>query len=267
MCANSNLFSSHTHTFNSKKTSLRDRGLHAIVLVMYAMDLVLWIIDVRNIVVELDLTLIRGGSMSLDDRYASSSSEVLRLSIVEDVLYSYMVVLGDFIIVSRVFAFWWDGLRERLMIAVPFLSILVTFCGAQSGAEISLGAFTHPAFCSNIQTTSYWTQLATAVVATGLIGIKGWRHRKLIRDYLGAESYQSPVMKIMVVLVDTGLIYVLYFLLEVIFNFNSVVDAISAHPGLAFALEIYSFTTSSIVGIYPTIVVILVHTQGSLLNS
>ncbi|KAI0694063.1 hypothetical protein BC835DRAFT_1306488 [Cytidiella melzeri] len=199
----------------TSKSSSHRRGILAIVLVMYAMDVVLWIIDVRNVVVKLDLTLIRGGSKSLNDRYTNANSEILRLSIVEDALYSYLVVLGDFIIVSRVFVFWSDGLRERLVLVVP--------CMVYAGS--------------------------------------------IVRNYLGTESGQSPVKKIFIILVDTGVIYVLYFVIEVFFGFNSINSAISAHHNLEFALLIYQYTTSSIVGIYPTIVVILVHTHSSLLDS
>ncbi|KAI0688121.1 hypothetical protein BC835DRAFT_1308905 [Cytidiella melzeri] len=110
------------------KSSWSSRRLStlAVVLIMYAMDVVLWIIDVRNIVVEIDFTLIRGlplsssgASGSLDERHANAENEILKLSIVEDVLYSFMTVLGDFIIVSRVFAFWTDGMRERLVLVLP----------------------------------------------------------------------------------------------------------------------------------------------------
>lgn len=62
-----------------------------IVLTMYLMDLSLWMIDVRNIVTDLRLTFITSSSESLADRYAEAQDTILRLEIVEDVLYSYMV--------------------------------------------------------------------------------------------------------------------------------------------------------------------------------
>ncbi|KAI0345928.1 hypothetical protein BDW22DRAFT_928458 [Trametopsis cervina] len=245
-----------------------------IVLVMYIMDVALWIMDVRSVMVEVDLALIRtSDGRTLEERYDAANEAILRIHLIEDVLYAYMTILGDAIVLSRVFAFWSQG-TERLVLLIPcalylgsiVLSGLVTYCAAQSDAQINLGAFTHPSFCSHIQTSSYWAQLATPAVATILIGVKTWKYRRMVQSYLGSQIHRSPVNRAMIILVDTGLLYVLYFLAEVILGFGALNQKVSGHPNLAFVMEVYAFTTSSIVGIYPTVVVILVHTHCSILD-
>lgn len=51
----------------------------------------LWIIDVRNVIAEVRLTLLSNSNDTLDNLYTAALLDILRLSSVEDVLYAYMV--------------------------------------------------------------------------------------------------------------------------------------------------------------------------------
>ena len=52
--------------------------------------------------------------------------------------------------------------------------MMLTYCAARLGSAITLGAYQDPAFCRQIQTTSYCTALVTTGVATLLIAYKTW---------------------------------------------------------------------------------------------
>jgi hypothetical protein len=67
------------------------QGTLVVILVLYILDMCLWIIDVRNVVTELDITLISNSTESLDTKNSRSGQSQLRLALVEDVLYAYMV--------------------------------------------------------------------------------------------------------------------------------------------------------------------------------
>lgn len=58
---------------------------------MYILALSLWIIDVRNIIAEINLTLLSTSTDSLDDIYSVAVSDVLRLTSYETFLYAYLV--------------------------------------------------------------------------------------------------------------------------------------------------------------------------------
>ncbi|KAI0683884.1 hypothetical protein BC835DRAFT_1294818 [Cytidiella melzeri] len=245
----------------------------SVVLLMYLMNTTLWILDVRNIVGELDTTLISSSSDTLDQRYAKSGEAGLRLSLVIDVFYAFMTIIGDAIVLWRVHAFWSTG-KERLFMIIPYttwmvsviLSFLLTYCAARSDANLEFGQFQDPPFCRNIQSAAYWAQFATAAVSTVMIGVKTWMYRRMVKSFMTDARVNSPVNKAMLVLVDTGILYTLFFLAEVLLNIGVLDGAIATNPRLGFALEVYDFQTSTIVGIYPTIIVILVHTQCFLLD-
>lgn len=91
------------------------------------------------------------------------------------------MVLGDAIVLWRVYAFWHNG-RHIFVLIIPALvylgsivtAALVTYCAAQSSTSLEFGAFTNPAFCQKIQGTSYWMQFVMAAVCTVLIALKTW---------------------------------------------------------------------------------------------
>ncbi|KAH9895616.1 hypothetical protein C8Q73DRAFT_444097 [Cubamyces lactineus] len=265
-----------------------------VVFLMFGLALALWMIDIHNVVTEIQITLLDTSTAPLSDVYFSAVQKVLRLASVEDVVYSYLTILGDTIIIWRVYAFWSRG-KEKLVLIIPiaFLlgsiatSMMLSYCAARLGADIALGTYQHPAFCRNIQTASYSTTLATTGVATILIGYKTWyvpgpgarlgivhvdddglsrEYRQTHLEAFGKMSRQTRTQKIMLMLVESGVIYMLFFVVQVVMSLSSVNESIEERPALAFALTIYQYITSLIVGIYPTVVVVLVNSKHSVLR-
>ncbi|KAI0754316.1 hypothetical protein C8Q80DRAFT_361161 [Daedaleopsis nitida] len=247
------------------------------VLVMFGLALSLWMIDIHNIVAEVQMTLLQepiAESESLSDVYFSAVKAVLRLASVEDVLYSYMTIVGDGIIIWRVYAFWSNG-HEKLVLFIPiaFLlgsiatSMMLTYCAARLGSDIVLGTYQDPAFCRNIQTASYSTTLATTAVATLLISYKTWEYRHIHMEAFGRKTSRSRTQRIMLILIESGILYMLFFLVQVIMSLQVVNDSINRSKVLPFAFTIYQFITSLIVGIYPTVIVLLVNSKYSVLQT
>ncbi|KAI0656068.1 hypothetical protein C8Q70DRAFT_389906 [Cubamyces menziesii] len=247
-----------------------------IVFIMFGLALALWMIDIHNLVTVIQMTLLSTSAAPLSDVYNSAVRKTLRLASVEDVVYSYMTILGDTIIIWRVYAFWSHG-REKLVLIIPiaFLfgsistSTMLGYCAARLGADITLGTYQHPAFCRNIQTASYLTTLTTTGVATLLIGYKAWAYRKSYMEAFGNAPChtRTRTQKIMLLLVESGVIYMFVFAVQVIMSVPSVNDGIESQPALALALTIYQYCLSLIVGIYPTVIVVLVNSKHSLLSN
>ncbi|KAG6915371.1 hypothetical protein DXG01_011800 [Tephrocybe rancida] len=183
-----------------------------------------------------------------------------------------MCNLGDAVIIWRVYAFWGRGAQQWILL-VPWTllggsivsSALLTYCGARLGAEIVNGSFQKPLFCKGVQTVSYSMGFATTAVATLLITIKTWEYRRTIRPMiLKEENAPRPrVDKIMTLLVESGILYLFFFLVQVIGN----IPGVEAKNASSFAFLVYSYSTSVIVGLYPTIVVVLAHSQHAVLDT
>ncbi|KAG5730268.1 hypothetical protein E4T56_gene10558 [Termitomyces sp. T112] len=237
------------------------------VLLMYIMALVMWAFDVANFVHQVQIPLMSNPDQHIDKKYHMSQQKVFSLIAPLDLLYSYMALLGDSIVVWRVFVLWGQS-RRRWVVVLPLAllvgslitSILLTFCVARLGTAIINGGFEDPAFCKNAQMASYVTPTATTTVATILIAWKSWEHRRAMPIISTPNSLQSSkTTGVLLMLVESGVLYFLFFLTIVIGNTSPIQN----NSRLSFAFFVYTYSTSVVVGLYPTLVIFLSHYQFS----
>ncbi|GJF00167.1 hypothetical protein PsYK624_164460 [Phanerochaete sordida] len=201
---------------------------------------------------------------------SSAASAGMQLLSADDVIYAYMTNVGDGIIISRVFAIWGNG--PTIFVVIVLLaplggsllsSALLTYCAARLGPDIMLGAYQNPPFCRNMQTVSYSATLLTTASATSLILYKTWSYRRIHIDVFGGAWSRTPVQNFLLLLVESGVLYMLFFAVQVIVSLDAVNTRINQNAVLALAFTVYEYNSSIIVGIYPTIVVILARTHTS----
>ncbi|EPS93963.1 hypothetical protein FOMPIDRAFT_1135145 [Fomitopsis schrenkii] len=250
------------------RRSLASIWIFAIIVLMFLLDTATSIIDVNNAIREITLTLTSDSPLSLSDRYALTDSLPWP---VQSSLYAFESNLGDVIIIWRTYAFWRNG-RERWMLALPTLCLvgslitsgLISFCAARVVQDPGAGDFDNPPFCKNVQLSSYVTTLATTAVATLMICYKTWEYRHVIGGQMHRiNNRKTRVERILALLIESGVIYFLFFLEAVITDTGNIGNLESSTPQLAFASQIWTYMTSHILGIYPVVVVILVHSQKS----
>lgn len=241
-----------------------------IIIVMFLMAVVLWVLDVVNFIAEATETLINDLDTPINVKLANAKSAIFGRLVVTDLLYAYMCLLGDSVIIWRVYAFWGQG-AQRWVLILPWAmlggstisSVLLTYCAARLGTEIVDGSFQKPLFCKGVQTASYSMGFATTTVATILIAIKTWEYRRTIKPMVNSAGRMTQVEKVMTLLVESGVLYLLFFLVQVIGN----IPGVEAKNASSFAFLVYSYSTSVIVGLYPTIVVVLAHSQHAILDT
>ncbi|KAG6850554.1 hypothetical protein H0H93_011753 [Arthromyces matolae] len=232
-------------------------------------------IDIANYVTVIANSFIHNPNLGIDTRYADASLVTFKRVVVIDALYGYLTVLGDAIVVWRVYAFWGQNKRRwaffflcAVFMGSVITNILLTYCVAVLGTDIFDGAFQRPAFCRNIQTTSYAMPAATTFIATALIGYTTWDYRRTIRPELSKVSRRTRAEKVMYLLVESGFLYFLFFLAQVIGNIPSVSAGISASKNLDFADLIWTFSTilCKFQACYPTLIIILAHSERTMLD-
>ncbi|ESK88283.1 hypothetical protein Moror_14862 [Moniliophthora roreri MCA 2997] len=250
----------------------------AVVAMMYLICLILWITDLVDIVAEIRITLVKDPDVDLDVKYGRAVDFITHRLAAEDLLYGYLTCLGDGVIIWRVYAFWASSYNWKVIIALPVAlllasiacSMMLTYCVARLGGEIVLGSFRDPEFCRNIQTVSYAIPATTTAIATLLIVVKVWSLIRLSREnriFDAHMSRKSRIESIVILLIESGLAYFLFFLSQAIQNAPAVKAAINAKPNLRFATNVFIYQTSCIVGMYPTIIICLVHAQRSAMDT
>ncbi|KAL0572165.1 hypothetical protein V5O48_009793 [Marasmius crinis-equi] len=147
--------------------------------------------------------------------------------------------------------------------ALMTISALQTYCVVRLGGEyVFFDSFRNLEFCTKTQTASYVIPAATTLISTILIGVKAWTYSSggLIR--MGV-SRKTGVERTMILLLESGIACFIFFTTQTILSLQSVSSLIGQHRNLSFATTVFTFQTSALVGIYPTIIIWLVHTNRS----
>ncbi|KAK7044676.1 hypothetical protein R3P38DRAFT_173962 [Favolaschia claudopus] len=251
------------------------------ILLMFAICLVLWALDLADFIAEVKLSFISNPELPIKGRLANARSFIFPNIAAIDALYSYLSLMGDGIIIWRVWNLksyyrpWVILIPIALLFGSLIATLMLTYCVGRLGDSIVFGTFEKPAFCRNVQTATYAMALATTATATILIGFTTWNFRNAIKPLLSGHPVivgeprrrrRSPVENILLLLIESGILYFLFFAIQVVGVIPRVHNWVSTKPGVSFAFTMFSYVSSIIVGIYPTAVVVLAHLQTSVLD-
>ncbi|KAG6871207.1 hypothetical protein C0992_011504, partial [Termitomyces sp. T32_za158] len=83
---------------------------------MFLVATTLLSIDLANYVTVINVSFIHRPDLSIIERYEDASGVTFKRAVVTDALYGYMTILGDVIVVWRVYAFWGSGKRRWALV-------------------------------------------------------------------------------------------------------------------------------------------------------
>ncbi|ESK93885.1 hypothetical protein Moror_12992 [Moniliophthora roreri MCA 2997] len=185
------------------------------------------------------------------------------LTLVEGVLFFLEVIIGDFVVVWRAWVLWSDN---RKILIVPSLLLL----GSVASTLAFLGCFiendwpiTLPPTCSSLNIATYVLSMATNITATCAIGYKVWLHWRVVKKYLGTLHARGGTEKVLVLLLESGVAYSMLWFLQVI----TLIPSVGTSPVGAYVQQVLYAASVQLVGIYPTLVIVLVYLQRSLWDS
>ncbi|KAL1682758.1 hypothetical protein EV122DRAFT_203130 [Schizophyllum commune] len=102
--------------------------------------------------------------------------------------------------------------------------------------------------------------LATNVVATVLVGIQVWIYRRDIKGSFGPVTKTTRVEKVLLLLVESGLVYCLIWVIYLVIN-------LTEGPNTLMAYGVISTAYHTIAGIYPTLIVLAVAMQRTSMHT
>ncbi|KAL1669032.1 hypothetical protein GGF50DRAFT_45356 [Schizophyllum commune] len=194
-------------------------------------------------------------SVPPDDNEYSLVISLYRLNILQGVFRVLNYVLSDAVLVWRAWCLWPDS---RLVKGLLLFLMGGTIIG--SVAELTWLYCPGPALVGTLETTSQLLTvlvplLTTNVVATLLIGTKVLYYCQQIKGRLGLFTQKTQGEMVLVLLLESGVAYILFWIVEFVLSTVAVDSEFSA------AL-IYGSVSYHIAGIYPTLV-LFVAIQGT----
>ncbi|KAJ7482671.1 hypothetical protein FB451DRAFT_1235831 [Mycena latifolia] len=265
----------------NSKNRQRQRMPTMAILTMFVMAIVLWTLDLVNFIMEAKITLIENSEDLIDTKVNKAHEFIFGLEAVQDLLYAYMTLLGDAVIVDRIWKLQaFSGSLWVLFVPCAFLfgslvaTLMLTTCVAQLGHAILQESFQNP-LCQKVQAITYVMPCANTAVATILIGVTTWKYRKsivpLFRNDNSNGGNRKPKRtqceRILVLLLESGILYFLFFAIPVVVASPPVHTWTESLPGVVFALKMYAYSCSVIVGMYPTILIVLANSKHNVLDT
>ncbi|KIK51619.1 hypothetical protein GYMLUDRAFT_78125 [Collybiopsis luxurians FD-317 M1] len=226
-------------------------------MLMFLMSTTLWTLDiVDSMRGQKEVFLNPNGT--IDERADEYQKELNTRIIVQTTIFSAEYLIGDTVVAWRACALW--GYSKKVMfLPVLFLTsatVLISFFVGCLGKTNWAFLEGESKTCANAYLGVFFLSIATNVVATSLIAAKAWMHHRLL---LSASAEQkSRVMKVLVLLVESGFIYLLIWAAKSMGAFGNLPEA-----NAQFTVNMLNMMGNQIVGLYPTLLVILVRMQLS----
>ncbi|KAI0309638.1 hypothetical protein OF83DRAFT_1179394 [Amylostereum chailletii] len=263
-----------TYVLSLKGLRSRPRLLMLILtLTMYALSAALWAIDVYSawdhlsIIIPLDLAGGEGTTSGNDSNFYTV--------LVTNILAAVVSIMGDSIVLWRACVVW--GMHEGMCIFSVVL-ILVQICSwvvymigivvAQTvpATPASFRPLGSPSANVDLTALVFSVSLAANVWATAIVAYKTWKHRRGVRRYLNNRTRKSAVEAVFLLLVESGVLYAILWILYTISDVAEVSQSLHSVPVANAALTaelVWGDGMNQIPGIYLTIVILVLAFQQS----
>ncbi|RDB20153.1 hypothetical protein Hypma_012952 [Hypsizygus marmoreus] len=260
------LFTTSAITALRRSPPSRPTIMFAVTLASFLIATLYWASQTACMTILIRSVLVDNTGLPLRQKFRLTNARTYKPNIIILWTSQLLPIISDLVVVWRA----WVLFTEQLWVmAVPLLLALGTigttlaYIGltmVTSGTNVAANAET--AALANVLNASLALSLATNGAATGLIAYKFWTHRKFVVNMLGIARRQSRVQKVLIILVESGLIYCLFQLMMLILGFTMPEGGPGSAPYLASPV-IYAIYTE-LTAMYPTIIAVLVNSQRSI---
>ncbi|KAI0269774.1 hypothetical protein BC834DRAFT_967516 [Gloeopeniophorella convolvens] len=184
----------------------------------------------------------------------NSVSEIVLTGPLELLAFGYLpsisCVLGDAIVVWRAWVLWE---RRYDLFIPPILFLIGTIATSVTSAVLTFKGASRDTWQEGDTPVRfgyiiYGLIILTNLWATGLICIRAWQHRRFLRSVMGKSTPKTRAEKALAFLIESGVIYLCFWVTYL------VLTRLKSNHGLL----IDSAVVVQIIGIYPTVIVVMV---------
>ncbi|KAJ7481344.1 hypothetical protein B0H11DRAFT_2280248 [Mycena galericulata] len=187
---------------------------------------------------------------------------ILKVVGVQEAIFDFNMSVGDSVVVWRTWAVYQHRAQRRiLVILLPGTLLLLTFIFSVIDTACSNYDGPLPGICYQAGAVGWGLSAATNLTCTIFIGLKARQHRKITQP-LGKPSRMSGE-KALSILFDSGLIYSLLWLSQVISFFASAQIITLTSPAV-YLWRVISAMGNQMAGFYPTLVIVIVNLRRTI---
>ncbi|KAG7090489.1 hypothetical protein E1B28_009602 [Marasmius oreades] len=203
------------------------------------------------------------GSVPLLVKDAAFLTKYHALGIVGEVTFPIASVIGDSIVIWRAWVLSGGNKKVMFLPVMLLLSMAATtvsfvVCMIEKDLPTDF-----PPECRPQNTALFVLSMVTNIAGTAVIGYQAWSYRRVVKKYLHNCRHRARAEKLLVMLLDSGVIYTTLWIIQL------AVLVAPSRPD--FTVQIFRITFSAacsqLVGIYPTLIIVLVMLRRSIWDS
>ncbi|KAJ7092410.1 hypothetical protein B0H15DRAFT_799559 [Mycena belliarum] len=231
-----------------------------VVVYLYATSLTLWALNATAWYKNAHAYFMDYPEMPLPRRRAQAASNVAALGTPMEALFMFNMIVGDSVVIWRA---WVLYQRTLWIISVPCLMLLMSFiftiiditCLTGTGWSTQTAIAGGGPVCARAELIAWAFSFITNATCTIMIGLKAWNHRKSMKVLnVSPNHYKMSTDKLLSVLVESGFIYCLFWLTQLIL----FVD-VSRDTPVIYVYQLFSSMGDQISGMYPTLIIVIVN--------
>ncbi|KAJ6537712.1 hypothetical protein B0H19DRAFT_1316442 [Mycena capillaripes] len=189
-----------------------------------------------------------------------------KLAAPTEAFYMFNMLVGDSVVVWRA---WVIHQRMRWVVLIPCTMLLLSliFCIIDLICLTTVGWNTQPSLakggvvCAHAELMSWAFSLATNATCTILIGYQAWQYRRSMRLLNIVENRRMSAAKLLLILVESGFVYCLFWLTQLITLINIGTDR---RKPIIYVYELLDSMGDQIPGMYPTLIIVIVNLQQTI---
>ncbi|KAJ7486610.1 hypothetical protein FB451DRAFT_1534526 [Mycena latifolia] len=216
-----------------------------VVVYLYASSLALWGLNMTLWFKRVHALFMDYPNLGLADRLDAGNVNVEILGSPMESLFMFNMIVGDSVVIWRVWVLYLTpGSLGHMRSGSDAPNVLHQTAIANGGPV-----------CERAELISWAFSFVTNAACTILIGYKAWQHRGATKALnISVTSRRISTNRILSLLVESGFIYCLFWLTQLILFFD-----VSRDTPLIYVYQLFAGMGDQISGMYPTLIIVIVN--------
>ncbi|ESK85691.1 hypothetical protein Moror_9918 [Moniliophthora roreri MCA 2997] len=250
------------------------RSLTSIILLLvsiflFASSTALWAMYVVDLLTQFRIFFLKYPELRLADRVAQVDIGLEKFGLPEESLFLLNMIVGDGVVIWRAWVLCGHSRLQKL-VYIPIVMVMAAFAFVVIALDcLGNNGFVSQSTESSGSKTCQWGEpiawgisLMTNITSTSIIAARAWGHHCFVCKTFGSKRRRSQAENVLLILVDSGFIYCLFWLSQLILFFPVAFGTPAQRM-----YSILSGMGEQISGLYPTLIIILVNMQRSMSDS
>ncbi|KAF8232235.1 hypothetical protein L208DRAFT_1397642 [Tricholoma matsutake] len=231
-------------------------AIFILIILSFTVTTMNWAACMAAVTIQICSVLVRNVGMELSEKMALSNTAITKLDFINLELPSFMWFINDIVVIWRAWVLFpqhqWVMIGPLFFLLLTFVTMLIAIAMAVKSQNMS-----------NIMSTcNFAASIVTNLLATLLIAYKLWDYQKATKN-LGLKKQQSPVQKVLFLLVESGVIFLILQLANLLLTILTNTLGTAAY----YAQAVFNSIYNELVAMYPALILIIVNKKHSIIDT